>query len=381
MATRKTLRPEGGQARQPPARPGRPARKRSAARGRPGTDGAARKGEAASDGAALQERPIGQNGWPEGGRTRATRLPRGAGTKRTVREYEVGEHMLRLSNLEKVFYPSTGFTKGDVINYYARISPFLLPHMRGRPLTLKRYPEGVEGEFFYQKTCPSNHPEFLETADVWSEGRGADIHYCMANNLESLVWLANAGNLEIHTFLHRAPDVLRPESVVFDLDPGLPAEILACAEVGLWIRDHLRSLGLKSFIKASGGKGMQLYIPLHGDVSYDDTKPFARSLAQAMETLHPRRITSNMRKDLRKGKIFIDWSQNDDHKTTVCVYSLRAQKEPRVSTPVLWKEVEEAHDAQDASLLRFGPEQAVERAERLGDLFAPVLTLRQRLPK
>jgi bifunctional non-homologous end joining protein LigD len=297
-----------------------------------------------------------------------------------VQEFEVGRHKLRLSNLEKVLYPATGFRKQDVLQYYARIAPVILPHMRDRPLTLKRYPNGVEGEFFYQKTCPPNRPSWLQTTDVWSEGRNDNIRYCMGNDLESLVWLANTGNLEIHTFLHRRQDVFRPDMVVFDLDPGPPANVIQCCEVALLVRDHVKSMGLQSFVKVSGSKGMQLYIPLHTPVTYDETKPFAHKLSVDLEMEHRKLIVSKMRKDLRVGKVLIDWSQNDDHKTTVCVYSLRAKREPYVSTPVTWKEVEEGVDHRKPERLFFTTDQALERVDRLGDLFAPVLKLKQKLP-
>jgi bifunctional non-homologous end joining protein LigD len=293
-------------------------------------------------------------------------------------EVEVEGRRLKLSNLEKVLYPAVGFTKGQVIDYYTRVAPVLLPHLRGRPLTLKRYPDGVEGEFFYEKQCPSHRPDWVRTEAVSTNSKKID--FCVADDLPTLVWTSNLADLELHTSLSLAKDIKRPTMLVFDLDPGAPAAILECVQVGLWLRDVLDELGLKSFPKTSGSKGFQVYAPLNTKVSYDETKPFARALAQLLEKQHPKNVVSNMKKELRKGKVFVDWSQNDDHKTTICVYSLRAKERPTVSTPVEWDEAEAALEAKDADALVFDSDQVLERADRHGDLFESVLNLKQKLP-
>ena len=232
---------------------------------------------------------------------------------------KIGGHEVPVSNLDKVFYPSVGFTKAQIIDYYIRISPVLLPHLKDRPLTLKRYPEGVNGMFFYEKRCPPYRPKWVETAPVWSDRNEEEIHFCLANNLPSLVWAANLGDLELHTFLAKASNVERPTMMVFDLDPGAPADIVSCAQVGFWLKVKLDALKLKSFPKTSGSKGLQIYVPLNTAVTYDQTKELSHQLAEELEREHPELVLSKMAKNLRKGKVFVDWSQNDRHKTTVCV--------------------------------------------------------------
>jgi bifunctional non-homologous end joining protein LigD len=295
-------------------------------------------------------------------------------------EAVVDGRKLRLSNLDKVLYPKPGFTKGEVIDYYARISPALLPHLRGRPLTMKRYPNGVEGEFFYEKQCPSHRPDWVTTAAVWSRHNKANIDFCLVQDLPTLVWAANLADLELHTSLSLAAEIERPTMLVFDLDPGAPADIVDCCRVGVWVRDLFEQLGLESFAKTSGSKGLQVYVPLNVETSYDETKPFARAVAELLEKQHPDHVVSRMTKSLRPGKVLVDWSQNDEHKTTVNVYSLRAKEQPTVSTPVAWDEVEECLRTNDAKLLTFPSDQVLARVEELGDLFAPVLTLKQELP-
>jgi len=292
----------------------------------------------------------------------------------------VGGRELKLSNLEKVLYPDAGFTKAQVIDYFVRISPVLLPHLKDRPLTLKRYPEGVTGFHFYEKSCPSHRPEWLQTAAVWSEGRKDYIQYCLMQDLPSLVWAANLADLELHTSLSLAKDVMQPTFLVFDLDPGAPANIVQCCEAGLWVKELFDKLKLKAFPKTSGSKGLQVYIPLNTPITYNETKAFAHAIARMLETEHPGEIVSDMKKSLRVGKVFVDWSQNDDHKTTVCVYSLRAKERPTVSTPITWKEVESCLKKRDPNLLVFTSDQTLARVEAQGDLFAPVLQLKQRLP-
>ncbi len=288
---------------------------------------------------------------------------------------------LAVSNLNKVLYPKPGFTKGQVIDYYIRIAPVLLPHLKDRPLTMKRYPDGVEGEFFYEKNCPAHRPKWVQTAKLWSEGNQRIMQYCLANDLSTLVWAANLADLELHTSLSRKNNIERPTMMVFDLDPGAPADIVQCCQVGIWLRDLLSKLKLKSWAKTSGSKGLQVYVPLNTPVTYDDTKGLSRLLAQHLEREHPALVTSNMSKAMRKGKVFVDWSQNDEHKTTICVYSLRAKEEPTVSTPVTWNEVENCLKKKNADLLKFRSDQVLARVEKSDDCFEPVEKLKQKLPK
>jgi bifunctional non-homologous end joining protein LigD len=295
-------------------------------------------------------------------------------------EIEVGGKKLAVSNLGKVLYPKAGFTKGQVIDYYIGISPVLLPHLKNRPITLKRYPDGVEGFFFYEKQCPSHRPAWVKTTEVPSRRDAGKIDYCMINELPALIWAVNLADLELHTFLHRAPAIDRPTALAFDLDPGPPANIVLCCRVGLWLQAILEALGLQCFVKTSGSKGLQLFAPLNTATSYEKTKAFARALAERLEREHPEQVVSRMRKVLRKGKVLIDWSQNDQHKTTVNVYSLRARERPTVSTPVTWQEVNAAVESDDPHSLSFDSDAVLKRVERQGDLFALVLTLRQRLP-
>src|SRR5467141_2000462 len=284
---------------------------------------------------------------------------------------------LSVSNLDKVLYPKVGFTKGQVIDYYVRIAPVLLPHLEDRPLTMKRYPNGVDAEFFYEKNCPSHRPKWVKTAKVWSEGNNRMMNYCLAQDLPTLVWAANLADLELHTSLARKGNVARPTMMVFDLDPGAPADIVQCCQVGLWLRDLLTKTKLKSFAKTSGSKGLQVYVPLNTSVTYDQTKDLSRALAQHLEGEHVDLVTSNMSKAVRKGKVFVDWSQNDEHKTTICVYSLRAREEPTVSTPVKWSEVEKCLKKKKADLLKFRTDQVLARVEKRGDLFESVKEMKQ----
>src|SRR5213075_1031740 len=296
-------------------------------------------------------------------------------------ELVVDDRKLQVSNLDKVLYPKAGFTKSHVIDYYIRIAPVLLPHLKDRPLTMKRYPDGVEGEFFYEKNCPSHRPKWVQTARVWSEGNQQIMNYCLVNDLPTLVWAANLADLELHTSLSRKNNIERPTTMVFDLDPGAPADIVQCCQIGIWLRELLGGMKLKAFAKTSGSKGLQIYVPLNTAVTYDQTKGLSRSLAQRLERDHPDRVTSNMSKAVRKGKVFVDWSQNDEHKTTICVYSLRAKEEPTVSTTVTWKEVENCLKKKKAELLKFRSDQVLVRVDKLGDLFEPVEKLKQKPPK
>ena len=291
-----------------------------------------------------------------------------------------GRH-LSLTNLDKVLYPAAGFTKGQVIDYYARIAPVLVPHLAGRPLTLKRYPEGVDKEYFFEKNATKHRPDWVKTAPIWSERNGHDINYLLANDLPTMIWIANLAGLELHPSLALAKDITCPTMMVFDLDPGPPANIVQCCQVGMWLREIFEHFGLQSFPKTSGSKGLQIYVPLNTATSYEQTKPFAHALARLLEGDHRNLVVSDMKKELRVGKVLVDWSQNDEHKTTIGVYSLRAREQPTVSTPVKWEEVEQALKKKDADLLVFDAGQVLKRVEKTGDLFAPVLKLKQKLPK
>ena len=290
---------------------------------------------------------------------------------------DVEGHELSLSNLDKVMYPETGFTKGQVIDYYTRVAPFVLPHLWDRALTLKRYPNGVEGGHFYEKQCPSHRPDWVRSEPV--ELSSKTIQFCICDDLATLVWLANLADLELHPSLSKVPEVERPTIMAFDLDPGPGAGLAECCEVAVLLRDALGQLGLESFAKTSGSKGIQLYAPLNvPEVDYDHgTKLLSNALARHLEAQHPKLIVSTQKKELRKNRVLIDWSQNDEHKTTVGVYSLRARERPTVSTPLMWEEVE----AGDADALVFEAEDVLARVEEHGDLFAPVAELRQELPK
>jgi bifunctional non-homologous end joining protein LigD len=294
-------------------------------------------------------------------------------------ELEVAGKRLSVSNLDKVLYPKTGFTKGEIIDYYIHISPVLLPHLRNHPLTLKRYPNGVDAGFFYEKKCPAHRPPWVNTAKIWSEGNHADINYCLINDLPSLVWAANLADLELHTQLGRYPKYMSPTAMVFDLDPGLPAGIVQCCEVAVLLKEILDGQELESFAKTSGSKGLQLYVPLNTPSSFAITKSFAKSLAEQLERAHPKLVVSKMSKSLRRGKVFVDWSQNDDHKTTVCVYSLRAREHPTVSTPVTWPEITTTLKKENPKNLYFEADEVLQRVRKHGDLFEPVLKLKQRI--
>src|SRR5579883_608617 len=279
---------------------------------------------------------------------------------RKKHEIDIDGRRVALTNLDKVLFPS-GFTKGQVIDFYIRISDFLLPHIHGRPITLKRYPNGIQAPHFYEKDAPKYTPEWVERFDV-PRREGGVIHYVMLNDLPSLVWAANTANLEIHPFLHVAPEIDQPTAVVFDLDPGEGADILSCAKVAFLLKDALAEAKLESWAKVSGSKGMQIYAPLNTVVSYAETQPFAKRLAEQMEAQHSDLVISAMAKAKRTNKVFIDWSQNSDFKTTVAVYSMRAKRdEPYVSMPVSWDELRRAMRRKNAAALNFTPEAAIQR--------------------
>jgi len=294
-------------------------------------------------------------------------------------EVSVGGRTLKLTNLDKRLYPQAAFTKRDVIEYLVHIAPVLLAHLEDRPLTRKRYPNGVEGKSFFEKNCPSHRPDWVKTASIQLSTK--TVEFCLCDDLPTLVWLGNLAALELHTSLSRAEPVERPTMMVFDLDPGPPATVVECCRVALLLEGMFGNLGLRCFPKTSGNKGLQVYVPLNAaDATYDATKGFARAVAELLEAAEPELVVSRMAKALRVGKVFVDYSQNDEHKTTVCVYSLRARERPAVSTPVTWDEVRACHDSSDPQQLVFEAAQVLVRVAQHGDLFAPVLSLRQEIP-
>ncbi|MFP5328136.1 MAG: non-homologous end-joining DNA ligase [Acidimicrobiia bacterium] len=297
-------------------------------------------------------------------------------------EVEVEGRRLTLSNLGKIFYPETGFTKGDVIDYYARIAPVMVPHLEGRATTLVRFPDGVEGPHFYEKNSPSHRPEWVTVAPLWSRHNGGNINFTVVDSAATLVWMANLASIEVHPSLALVSDYKAPTSVVFDLDPGPPAGVVECCDVALQLREVFDQLKLECVVKTSGSKGLQAYVPLNSPVTYDQTKPFALALAQLLEKRNPGFVTSNMAKDIRPGKVFVDWSQNDEHKTTVAVYSMRAKtSRPTVSAPVSWAEIEACAESRDPESLVFLAGDVLERVAEQGDLFACMLDSEQELPR
>lgn len=286
---------------------------------------------------------------------------------------EIGGRQLNLSNLDKVLWPATGTTKGDMVNYYAQIAPVMVPHLAGRAVTLKRYPDGVEKGSFYEKNCPSHKPPWVGTVSM------GDVNYCLVEEEAALVWLANLAAIELHPTLAGKADLGSPTSVVFDLDPGAPADVLTCARVALLVRDVLEQLHLAAWVKTSGSKGLQLYVPLNSGATYERSTPFAKAIARLLEKRHPDLVLSYQLRAARAGKVLIDWSQNVASKTTVSVYSLRARPEPTVSTPLTWDEVEDALAGGDASRLSFQWPDVLDRARQMGDLMADLLTRQQEL--
>jgi len=308
------------------------------------------------------------------------RLHSCAGMPRSSQLVNVAGRVLSLANLDKPMFP-TGFTKGQVIDYYIRVSDHLLPHLSGRPITLKRYPNGVKAKHFYEKDAPSYTPKWVPRFPVPRRRGGREICYVLVNDLATLLWTVNLANLEMHPFLHRVPELQQPTAIVFDLDPGEGTGILECAEVALLLKKAFDKTGLRSFAKVSGSKGIQTYVPLNRPVTYAETQPYARRMAESIEHEHRGSVVTAMAKELRQGKVFIDWSQNSDFKTTVAPYSLRAkQDDPFISLPVVWKELTAAIRKGDSSALYFQPEEALARIKGKKDPFAAVLSLQQRLP-
>jgi bifunctional non-homologous end joining protein LigD len=293
---------------------------------------------------------------------------------------EIVGRRLPLSNLEKDLYPSYGFTKAHILEYYRGIAQFILPHLKDRALTFKRYPEGVEKDFFFEKRCPGHRPAWVKTADI-PQDDGELMTVCLANDLETLIWAENLASLELHVPLARANSPQTPDSMVFDLDPGEEANILDCARVALILRDLLSRMGLASYVKTSGRKGLHVYVPLNRkETTFEDTKTFSKAVAGIMQKHYPDLVTAKMAKQERKAKVFINWSQNDSSKTMICVYSLRARKKPIVSFPLGWRELEELVGLGDPERLQVTHSEAVSRAETKGDLFREVLVKEQKLP-
>ncbi|MTV24321.1 ATP-dependent DNA ligase [Nitriliruptoraceae bacterium ZYF776] len=301
-----------------------------------------------------------------------------AGTRTTV---QVGGRELTVTNLDKVLYPATGTTKAEVLRYHLDVAEVMLPHLRGRPVTLKRFPDGVEGEGFFEKRCPSHAPDWLGTVQLGREGREKVVDHCDLAEVAALAWTANLGALELHVTMGAAPDTTVPTAVVFDLDPGAPADVRTCAEVALRIQEVLDGLRLSAFPKTSGSKGLQLYVPVHDpDLTYDRTRAFSQAVARLLEDRLPDLVVSKQTKALRPGKVLIDWYQNHLTKTTVAAYSLRARPRPTVSTPVTWDEVAAAVGADEGALV-FDLDDVRTRVAEHGDRFAEVATLAQDLPR
>jgi bifunctional non-homologous end joining protein LigD len=300
------------------------------------------------------------------------------------RQVEVDGRELKLTNLDKVLYPKAGFSKGEVVDYYAKVSPAIVPHLAGRALTLRRFPEGVDDTeaAFFEKRCPKHRPEWVKTTRVLAGPHSGHIDFCVCDDRATLIWMAQLAAIELHPSLSLGEKHERPTVLAFDLDPGPPAEVLDCSRVALRLREVFDHVGLECFAKTSGSKGLQVYAPLNTAVTYEETRPFAQAIAQLLAKQTPDEVIAKMgKKTLRKGKVLIDWYQNNERKTTIAVYSLRARERPTVSTPVSWDEVERAVDKGDAESLVFEAGEVLERIERHGDLFAPVLELKQKLPE
>lgn len=299
-------------------------------------------------------------------------------------QVEVDGRELTLTNLDKVLYPEAGFTKGEVVDYYAKVAPAIVPHLAGRALTLRRFPEGVDDTdaAFYEKRCPKHRPKWVHTTRVLAGPNAGHIDYCVCDDLPTLVWMAQLAAIELHPALSLGKKHERPTVIAFDLDPGPPADVIDCSRVALRLREVLGHVGVESFVKTSGSKGMQLYVPLNTPVTYEETRPFAQAIAKLLAKQSPDEVLAKMgKKTDRSGKVLIDWYQNNERKTTIAAYSLRARERPTVSTPVTWEEVEAAVDSEDPASLAFEAGEVLERIDREGDLFAPVLELKQKLPE
>jgi bifunctional non-homologous end joining protein LigD len=304
-----------------------------------------------------------------------------AKAKKRDQEVTVGNRRLKLTNLDKVLYPKTKTTKAEVIDYYARVADVIVPHLKGRPLTLKRYPDGVDRFNFFEKNCPKHRPEWVKTTPIYVDRRAGEIDFCLCENRATLIWMAQLAALELHPSLSKSTRMEQPTVLAFDLDPGAPAGLHECCKVALRVRELFGAFGLEGFPKVSGGKGLQVYFPLNTKVTYEQTSPFAKAVAQLLEKQTPKEVVSKMAKVDRRGKVFVDWSQNHQKKTTIAVYSLRAREHPTASMPLRWDEVERGAKRKDsAEKLRFEIPDAIKRIEKEGDLFEPVLKLKQKAP-
>jgi bifunctional non-homologous end joining protein LigD len=302
----------------------------------------------------------------------------------TSRQVEVDGRELKLTNLDKVLYPEAGFSKGEVVDYYAKVAPAIVPHLAGRALTLRRFPEGVDDTeaAFFEKRCPKHRPEWVRTTRVLAGPHSGHIDFCVCEDRATLIWMAQLAAIELHPSLSLGEKHGRPTVLAFDLDPGPPAEVLDCSRVALRLKEVFDHVGLECLVKTSGSKGLQVYAPLNTPVTYEETRPFAQAIAQLLAKQTPDEVIAKMgKKTLREGKVLIDWYQNNERKTTIAVYSLRARERPTVSTPVTWKEVERAVEKDDADSLVFEATDVLKRIEKHGDLFAPVLEQKQRLPE
>ena len=302
----------------------------------------------------------------------------------TSQVVEVDGRELKLTNLDKVLYPKAGFTKGEVVDYYAKVADAMVPHLKGRAVTLRRFPEGVDDldSAFFEKRCPKHRPQWVKTTKVRAGPDAGEIDFCVCDGRPTLIWMAQLAAIELHPSLSLGRAPTRPTVLAFDLDPGPPADVVDCCRVALRLRDMFSHFGVECFPKTSGSKGMQVYVPLNSKkVNYEVTKPFAKAIAQLLEKQTPDLVVSKMKKVERGGKVFVDWSQNHRSKTTIAVYSLRARERPTASTPITWEEVEAAADSGDGSSLVFEAGEVLKRIEQHGDLFAPVLELQQELPE
>jgi bifunctional non-homologous end joining protein LigD len=302
-----------------------------------------------------------------------------AKAKKRDQQVTVGNRRLKVTNLDKVLYPKTKTTKAEVIDYYARVADVILPHLKGRPLTLKRYPDGVDRFNFFEKNCPKHRPEWVKTTPIYVDRRAGEIDFCLCENRATLIWMAQLAALELHPSLSKSTRMEQPTVLAFDLDPGPPAGLVECCKVALRVRELFGAFGLEGFPKVSGGKGLQVYFPLNTKVTYEQTSPFAKAVAQLLEQQTPKEVVSKMAKVDRRGKVFVDWSQNHQKKTTISVYSLRARERPTASIPIHWREVERTAKGGDTEKIRFEIPGAIKRIEKEGDLFEPVLKLKQKL--
>ena len=297
---------------------------------------------------------------------------------------EVDGHELKLTNLDKVLYPEVNFSKGEMVDYYARVAATMVPHLQGRAVTLRRFPEGVDDldSAFFEKRCPKHRPKWVKTTNVRAGPHAGNIDFCVCDSRATLIWMAQLAAIELHPSLSLGRAPTRPTVLAFDLDPGPPADVVDCCRVALRLREMFGHFGVQSFPKTSGSKGLQVYVPLNRkDASYETTKPCAKAIAQLLEKQTPDKVISKMKKVEREDKVFVDWSQNHRSKTTIAVYSMRARARPTCSTPLSWDEVEQCADSGDGSVLVFEAGDVLERIEEHGDLFAPVLKLEQELPE